>query len=402
MYILRDEPFGYLLFDNNIYLSEKKMKRGQLMPKDFTCMERNCNISLSNDYFTSHTGRYINNYCPNHVISAPTTVFFEVTSKCNLKCKHCFNNSGKMTTDELSYSSISNVIDELYNVGVFLIKVTGGEPFERNDILDILKLIDSRSIKFIVYTNATNLSREIVLELSMFKNLNKVRVSLDGSKETNDKIRGKGTYRLVLESLKILLSFNVPCEINFTITPENYMQLDDIIKDLKNNNINIKINVGMVKISGRAREQNNKYYFEKENTMQCINALKRQMHNSTNILPFYELTPIYYKLFGSSFGCPAARLTATIKSNGNVFACGLFANYNNLLCGNILTDRFLHIWNNTNMNFMRNLPQNESCIRCEFYKNICTGACRGNALNYYHDVCGEDINCNFYKVNYNE
>lgn len=157
-YILRKEPNCYLLYSleaNEIYISDNTDVEDVYNPSNFVSLSREAPLKLNDTFFLNKMGRTININVNNCEISAPTTIFFEVTKGCNLKCRHCFNDSGDKDPEQLSFSEICSLIDELARIGLFTIKVTGGEPFVRNDILDILDYLELKCINFILYTNGT-------------------------------------------------------------------------------------------------------------------------------------------------------------------------------------------------------------------------------------------------------
>lgn len=397
-YIIRKEQCGYFLYDiktNLVYYSE--IYNNIFCSENYTLLSYGKKKHLSSNYFELHKGKYIDNSNDGYKFSAPETVFLEVTKKCNLRCNHCFNSSGKELADELTFTEIKNIINQLSDLGVFNIKVTGGEPFERDDIFNILEYADKKEINYIIFSNGTNFDLNRIENIKKLKHLIKIRISVDGNEFTNDSIRGKGTFRNSLSTLKLLCDNNIPCELNYTITKTNYKQILDVSNYLKNNGINCKINIGFVKISGRAKLSDT-YCFSEEEIKEAVEIINKQISDNNLIKDFHLLEPLYYKLFGHEFGCPAGKLTETIKCNGDVYACGLFSDNKNYLCGNVKTTKIIDIWNGETISNIRNLKACTVCNTCRFYCDTCTGACRGNALNYYGDICKQDINCYLYKV----
>ena len=402
-FILRKEIGGNFLYDkknNAIFFSPQK-NDFDYCSEHFSLLSSKKTIQLSTDYFNKNTGKSIDNSYFGNIFSAPATVFFEVTKKCNLKCRHCFNNSGKKAQNELTLNEIKNIIDGIYEAGVFNVKITGGEPFARADIFDILNYLEKKEINYIIFSNGTIFNTEILHRLKLLKHLIKIRISIDGNELTNDLIRGIGTYKLAISTLKQLSDNGLPCELNYTITKSNYNQITEVSNVLIDKHINCKINLGFVKISGRAYESN-QYYFTENEIIKVVDTIDEQIKNSPNINVLHLLEPIYYKLYKKSFGCPAGRLSLTIKSNGNVYACGLFSDHDELCCGNTKSLSLIEIWNSKAFDRFRNLTCNSECNTCIYFKNNCTGACRGNALNYFNDICGQDINCYLYKTKFGE
>ena len=53
--------------------------------------------------------------------------FIEITNKCNLLCKHCFNSSGSIKNEEIALKTLEDIIDKIIDKGVDVITITGGE-----------------------------------------------------------------------------------------------------------------------------------------------------------------------------------------------------------------------------------------------------------------------------------
>ena len=144
----------------------------------------------------------------------------DVTDNCNLRCKHCYHFHGKneFKTKELSLGIWRERFNDLHKTGIRFILLVGGEPALRNDIL---MLADNIFPFVYVITNGTI---KIPME---FNHL--LFVSLDGMRERNDSIRGKGVFSKVMKNY----SGDKRVAINMTITKDNYKDLVDIVKFAK-------------------------------------------------------------------------------------------------------------------------------------------------------------------------
>lgn len=379
-YIVRKESFGFLVYNVQ---KDQIMLRKNLEEMDLSKARVIDTDSSSNE-----------------IITAPTTVFWEVTDKCNSRCRHCFNNIKHNEKIDLTYEQMKGIVDELNNNGVFRVKVTGGEPFCRQDLFCILDYLETKNINFIIYSNGKLINEHAAKHLKKYNHLLCVRISIDGNQETNDSIRGDGAFNAAFAALKILSNNNVRCQLNYTITRLSYMQLSEISELLISEKINCKINVGLIKISGASIDNNDLCFLEEREFIQALDSIKEQIKSCDNIESYELLPPIYYQLFGKKFGCPAARLTATINSSGQVYPCGLFSGISEFICGDVLSDGLKKAWRGEKMTVFRNMEPCEKCNDCEIYTTKCTGACRGNAYHYYNSLCAQDINCSVYKINF--
>jgi AdoMet-dependent heme synthase len=130
---------------------------------------------------------------------------------CNLRCNHCFiscspeNHAlGMMTFDQfLPY------LHEAIKLGVKEFYFTGGEPFINPELLKILEAT-LQAGPATVLTNGTLFSSQVIKGLATTRDASmyslELRVSIDGfSPETNDPIRGPGTFKRIMCGIKLLL-----------------------------------------------------------------------------------------------------------------------------------------------------------------------------------------------------
>lgn len=132
---------------------------------------------------------------------------WDITKRCNLRCKHCRStdyyegDKGEKIKD-LTTEEVFNTLKELANNGVNRIHFLGGEPFMREDMLDIVKYASKLGIVCSINTNGTLITKEVIEKL-FDSNVYLLTFSLDGaSPETNDRIRGNGVFDLVCKNIK--------------------------------------------------------------------------------------------------------------------------------------------------------------------------------------------------------
>lgn len=154
-------------------------------------------------------------------------LWLHTNNSCNLACAHCLVNSGPGETPGLPAGALRRIVDEALDCGVERFYMTGGEPFLRPDIFDLARLIAQKGRDLIVLTNATlfrgpageglkTLSRERV----------KFQVSLDGARpETNDPIRGAGTFHKALDGMRILAGLGFEVSLTTVVTKKNLSEL---------------------------------------------------------------------------------------------------------------------------------------------------------------------------------
>ena len=84
--------------------------------------------------------------------------YLEITSKCNLHCRHCYNSSSSENTAHLSRETISTCLEYFSNNNVLDLTISGGEPLLHPDIVNILQDAHERGFRTLLATNGTLLS----------------------------------------------------------------------------------------------------------------------------------------------------------------------------------------------------------------------------------------------------
>lgn len=156
-------------------------------------------------------------------------LWFHTNNICNLACTHCLVNSAPWVQDwGLPAQEMMRLIDEAVALGVERFYFTGGELFMRKDIFELIRTItETKGRELIILTNATLFRGEKAEEV---KRLDRQRVrfqvSIDGaSPETNDRIRGKGSFRSAVEGLRFLASLGFQTSITTAVTTANLQDL---------------------------------------------------------------------------------------------------------------------------------------------------------------------------------
>jgi len=152
--------------------------------------------------------------------TSPVVASIKVTQRCNLSCSHCtWVNKVK---NDLTLERWKEIIDTLYKRGCGIVFVEGGEPTLRTDLAQIVSYIKSKGMFCVMFTNGAGKLDDLKTDAVWF--------SVDGTEKSHDTIRGKGSYRRVLESIdkypnKRTLSIT-------TLSKVNAGEIENICKEL--------------------------------------------------------------------------------------------------------------------------------------------------------------------------
>lgn len=151
----------------------------------------------------------------------PLEGMIEVTSRCNLNCRHCYikDNSVK---DELSYDECCRIIDEIADAGCLWLTFTGGEPFVRKDFLDIYTYAKKKGLIIVLFTNGTLITPDIANKLKEFKPFF-LEISLYGmSRETYKNVTGSpDNYDKCMEAISLFMERKVLFRLKSVLIEQN-------------------------------------------------------------------------------------------------------------------------------------------------------------------------------------
>ncbi len=162
------------------------------------------------------------------------SLHFEFTNQCNLRCRHCYNiDYIKSGGEDLSTEEVKEVIDRALAAGCNSIGFSGGEPFMRPDILELLEYCGHRR-PIHVLTNGILLDEEMIEKIDRLDLVIEFRISVDGL-ASHRKLRGR-PVAIVLENIRNLLRHDHVVSVSTMVTQFNIPELNtmyDVMRDIK-------------------------------------------------------------------------------------------------------------------------------------------------------------------------
>lgn len=309
------------------------------------------------------------------------SAIFEITTKCNIFCLHCLE-GGSRESKELTTKEIFNLIDELHFLKVYRIVLTGGEPLLRDDLEDIIRRCTEKNIRATVFTNGILVTREL---LERIKGLNVLfRFSLDGADAaTHDKIRGEGNFEKTVNAMRLCQQLGVHTGIACTINSLNFGQYFDIL-DLANELGSKETELSEIKDIGNASHERGLLLTQEQLEQMRVNSLEVASKNVSfsKGMGFDRMAEV--TMAGSKkrkYSCNAGISTCFISSDGSVFPCMLFKQFEEFNAGNVTKESLSDIWLNSDVfSRMRGLEVTKitPCVGCECF-DACPGGCRALA-----------------------
>jgi MoaA/NifB/PqqE/SkfB family radical SAM enzyme len=150
-------------------------------------------------------------------------VSWVLTQQCNNSCRYCTYANGK---EGLSTVDIIWILEELYQAGVRLLSLTGGEILLRKDIGHIIRVAKAKGFFVKICTNGFLLA-ELILEINL---VDVIQLSIDGKEETHDYLRGQGSFSKVIRGLEISLANKKDVFLNTVVSSYNTGKLNEVLE----------------------------------------------------------------------------------------------------------------------------------------------------------------------------
>ncbi len=248
----------------------------------------------------------------------PVSVGFIITHRCNFRCTYC--DSPNQVEDEMTTEQIFAMIDELVEIGLERLGITGGEPTLR---MDIGKIIDYAKSKNIVVTMVTNGSLLNEKRLDEIKNLNLLLMSFDGPAEIHNTTRVRASYDRLMETIKMVRSKGMPLWTETVITKFNVDKLDFILKKAEELDFQCLFQPVFNYPLARDKDTINSITPNKEEfgkAMDFLIAAKKAGRPVVGSVSYFEFLKDKYPV-SEKYGCKAGEISAAITPSGQVVPC---------------------------------------------------------------------------------
>ncbi|MCK9594974.1 MAG: radical SAM protein [Candidatus Omnitrophica bacterium] len=159
----------------------------------------------------------------------PLRMMFELTYRCNFRCGHCYIPEGYNRREELGTGQVISVLKQLKKAGCFYLGFTGGEPFLRKDLMEILDFARQCGFEVIIHTNGYFIDDEKARALAALKP-NKVDITLPAFTEgVFESITGvKGSRERVFCAVNMLKDYGVALGLKTCLLKRNYLEIAKI------------------------------------------------------------------------------------------------------------------------------------------------------------------------------
>lgn len=313
-----------------------------------------------------------------------TSLFFEITSNCNLNCVHCYlGNKRKEPDIHIPLEKLIDILKEAKKLGVFDIAVTGGEVFTYKYWREFFAIIKQQGFNLVVFTNAVNLCEKDIAYMKKI-GVNSIKISCYGMhKDTYEATtRIANSYEKYKRNIELLKKYKLYHFFSNIILSTNEKDCQEMLKANGTKNTELYI----------------------------IDDLQHS-NSPTNYRPCEEVwNKCHYDVMKEAeidahqwedpnkYICTAGLARLAILPNGDVTPCINLR----IPIGNIFHDSIKDIWNSPQLDTLFEnfkIGKFEKCFTCpykSYLTHICPGSNYNDTGNYY---LPSEFKCNICKKN---
>jgi len=296
---------------------------------------------------------------------SPILCQWDITRGCNFFCSFCLSNSGKASENELGATDALKVVDRLSDAGIFFLRILGGEPFYRKDIVTIMRHAVDHGMMLSFSTNGSLITREVAKEVKKLEgNINYFQISLYGTDKASYQktTTNPMAFGLVQNGIQKFVEQGLHPALFWVLTSENMDQLKKAFHlassfGLPELRISPKLNLGRgVENCEDGNIGSSEGWAKTISILQHLKTLSDASETTKAVLHARPLLGEHlYLKTGLTFfyiSCKAATTMIYVDAEGGVSPCPFAPfmpeNYRvpgvELQSFNILTNRFSEIW----------------------------------------------------------
>lgn len=325
--------------------------------------------------------------------SAPFKIYIDITDSCQLNCMHCLTKKLNLG-HEISINNLEAISNECYEMGVFYIKLGGGEPLLHKDFPHILKLF-RKSGQFISMSTNGYLVDDLVANL-LYANKVKTTVSIEGPERIDSAIRGTGHYEIAIKALNTLKRHNVNVCLRVTLTKKilDINIIKELIQIAEANDTKIKFSY--CRPAGSSIDNELLLdYSDKKRYHEVISFLNEKMNEGIAVLDegmmIKQPQDLYMMMYDERI-CGCTNKSMHINSQCQFSPC-VFLGTDYIFESQYVKGNIKKYWQgliDERVKKIRNIPFPTSCEGCD---RLCKYECLATRLYFNHNPNVSDPNC---------
>ncbi len=323
--------------------------------------------------------------------SAPITINWTLTFRCNFNCMHCYSRVEK--AQELETGQVKEIMRKVAAYKVPFINYGGGEPLLRKDLFELTEYATSLGYNVSMNTNAFLMTKEKA-KLAKESGFKTVGISIDSTDpEVHDRFRNTpGSHKKAVQAAKWLREEGVRLTISSVICRINFNEFEKLVQQAKDLGAE-QISLHNYKCTGKGLQNKDELDLSPEEWQDFyMKALAFKSAEKDIRISFDDpITASIHKAPENTIvkGSTCGKLSLNIRANGDVTPCGFIP----VVIGNLLVDDLKDLWDGSKvLERMRNKKPKEKCLTCKHYED-CLGGCTARAYAMTGDFDSPDPHC---------
>ncbi len=333
-----------------------------------------------------------------HLPDTPRSVEIAITGRCNLRCGYCFYADEMSAADDLPTDRWMELFAELGRLDVMSVTLSGGEPFARSDLFDLIDGIIANRMRYTVLTNGTLLTETVVGIMKTGKRLKRldgIQVSLDASTPEINDLSRPGGFSGAVTGMRLLVDAGIPVTARVTINRYNVDDMENLASLLLDDIRLESFSTGQAAPIGAGCGSGIRMTLDPPLVLRTAQILERLLQEYPNRItsqagPLVSLrafrrmeeqarsgSAATSKGMGRLTACSCVCTSIGILHDGSIVPCHLL---HSLKLGNIGTDDIGSIWRShpvlTRLRSRIDVPMSDlaDCRGCEWVES-CNGGC---------------------------
>lgn len=354
------------------------------------------------------------------------SVHWSVTGNCNLRCRHCYMSAPDYKYKDLNTESCLEIIDQMEQANVSSVSITGGEPFVRRDIWQLLEYLCDKGIAVTeVYTNGLLLTDEVLGRIKKIVQPPRFVLSFDGV-NGHDWLRGReGAEEATVNAIRLLKQHGFEVMIETAVYEKNIETLLETYTLLKELDIDFwktslifqagkwkeqlcrtievpELYQAYLHLIAKYMEDDAPFFLQLDGFFACARNQEEQWFSpyKKKTVPFRE---------GQELCCGTCRVHPYLLPDGTLLPCATMTdspierhmpNLKDISLSQIYRDPTHPFFKIANMRTGEILESNSDCAICA-YNMECQGGCRAMSLVEDRGLYGHSgVLCTFFKGGY--
>ncbi|MCK5236765.1 MAG: radical SAM protein, partial [Deltaproteobacteria bacterium] len=319
-------------------------------------------------------------------LKTPSNLDVEITTACNLKCRHCYNfwqhNEGEdpgKSVKMMSIEQADNLIEQIIENKIFHVVLTGGECMTNYKVLThFMRELSAVNVSFSMNSNLMLATPEKMSELAEL-GLPHTLTSLNSYvPEINDKmVSQEGAFEKIVAGIKCAVDAGIRVSVNMIITQLNKTHVYKTGLLLAELGVTNMFTTRMVPSTSAGPELSKELQVSPDEEKKLIldEAIRVRDETGINIGSLIQYPVCFLKDVAKyrdyvGRGCPAGKKMLCINADGVTEACS----HDHKDYGNVFTDGVKKCWENM-MEWRDDSLIPPICLKCSWLK-YCEGACR--------------------------